>query len=69
MGNLTGKDFVSYITGIALLIDPITHTTTNYNSFKEGQASVDKIFELLAIEPAVSEAEKAIALQAVTGKS
>ena len=68
LGNLTGKDFVSYITGIALLIDPITHTTTNYNSFKEGQASVDKIFELLAIEPAVSEAEKAIALQAVTGK-
>jgi ATP-binding cassette, subfamily B, bacterial len=68
LGNLTGKDFVSYITGVALLIDPITHTTSNYNSFKEGQASVDKIFELLAIQPAVVETEQAIALESVTGK-
>ncbi|MEO1466271.1 MAG: ABC transporter ATP-binding protein, partial [Cyanobacteria bacterium J06633_1] len=68
LGNLTGKDFVSYITGVALLIDPITHTTSNYNSFKEGQASVDKIFELLAIQPAVVEQEQAIALKSVTGK-
>lgn len=68
LGNLTGKDFVSYITGVALLIDPITHTTSNYNSFKEGQASVDKIFELLAIKPAVIEKEQAITLQEITGK-
>lgn len=68
LGNLTGKDFVSYITGVALLIDPITHTTSNYNSFKEGQASIDKIFELLAIEPAVKEQDRAIALKSVTGK-
>jgi ATP-binding cassette, subfamily B, bacterial len=68
LGNLTGKDFVSYITGVALLIDPITHTTSNYNSFKEGQASVDKIFELLAIQPEVREKETAIALESVTGK-
>jgi len=68
LGHLTGKDFVSYITGVALLIDPITHTTSNYNSFKEGQASVDKIFELLAIEPAVIEKEQAIALEVVTGQ-
>ena len=68
LGNLTGKDFVSYITGVALLIDPITHTTSNYNKFKEGQASVDKIFELLAIQPAVIEVPKAIAIGAVTGK-
>ena len=68
LGNLTGKDFVSYITGVALLIDPITHTTSNYNSFKEGQASVDRVFELLAIAPAVIEREKAIALQDITGK-
>ena len=68
LGNLTGKDFVSYITGVALLIDPITHTTSNYNSFKEGEASVDRVFELLAIQPAVVEREDAIALKEVTGK-
>ncbi len=68
LGNLTGKEFVSYITGVALLIDPITHTTSNYNKFKEGQASVDKIFELLAIKPAVVEKAQAIALPSATGK-
>jgi ATP-binding cassette, subfamily B, bacterial len=68
LGNLTGKDFVSYITGVALLIDPITHTTSNYNRFKEGQASVDKIFELLEIQPEVREKQQAIALESVTGK-
>ena len=68
VGNLTGKDFVSYITGVALLIDPITHTTSNYNKFKEGEASVERIFEILAIQPAVIESEKAIALQSITGK-
>ncbi|MEM7761944.1 MAG: ABC transporter ATP-binding protein [Cyanobacteria bacterium P01_A01_bin.40] len=68
VGNLTGKDFVSYITGVALLIDPITHTTSNYNRFKEGQASVDKVFELLAVAPEVVEQEQAIALRAITGK-
>lgn len=67
-GNLTGKDFVSYIAGVALLIDPISHITNNYNSFKEGQASVDKIFELLAVEPSVIEKDGAIALESVQGK-
>jgi len=67
-GNLSGKEFVSYLTGVALLIDPISHTTHNYNNFKEGQASADKIFELLAIKPTVIERDNAITLQAISGK-
>ena len=67
-GNLTGKEFVSYLAGVALLIDPISHTTNNYNNFKEGQASADKVFELLAIKPTVIENQNAIALEAVSGK-
>ena len=66
--NLTGSEFVSYITGVALLIDPISHLTSNYNEFKQGQASMDRIFELLAIQPTVVEKADAIALQAITGK-
>ncbi|MGL4882961.1 MAG: ABC transporter ATP-binding protein, partial [Waterburya sp.] len=67
-GNITGKEFVSYIAGVALLIDPISHTTSNYNSFKEGQASLDRILELLAIQPIVVEQKNAIALQVTQGK-
>jgi ATP-binding cassette, subfamily B, bacterial len=67
-GNLTGEQFGSYVVAVAMLVDPIAHLTENYNAFKQGQASVDRIFELLAIEPAVVEKPDAIDLPPVTGK-
>jgi ATP-binding cassette subfamily B protein len=57
--NLTVADFFSYLAAAALLIDPIGHTTQNYNEFKQGEASVDRVFELLAIKPTVLEAPNA----------
>ncbi|BAU67326.1 ABC transporter family protein [Stanieria sp. NIES-3757] len=67
-GNLTGSEFVSYVAAVALLIDPISITTSNYNEFKQGEASVDRVFELLKIQPDVLEKEGAIQLASVTGK-
>jgi ATP-binding cassette, subfamily B, bacterial len=67
-GNLTGTQFISYIAGVALLIDPIAITTANYGDFKQGEASSDRIFELLAIQPTVVEKPAAIELPHVTGK-
>jgi ATP-binding cassette subfamily B protein len=67
-GNLTGTQFISYIAGVALLIDPIAITTANYGDFKQGEASSDRIFELLEIEPTVVEKPGAIELPPVTGK-
>ncbi|MCA2692449.1 MULTISPECIES: ABC transporter ATP-binding protein [unclassified Microcystis] len=61
--NLTGIDFVSYVAAVAMLIDPIAHITSNYNQFKQGQASMDRIFELLAILPTITEKPNAINLQ------
>ena len=66
--RLTGGEFVSYIAGVALLIDPISITTSNYNEFKQGEASIDRIFELLAIKPAISNAAKAVNLPEIKGK-
>ncbi len=66
--NLTVGEFFSYLTAAALLIDPIGHTTNNYNEFKQGEASVDRIFELMAIQPTVLEKPNAIALPPVKGK-
>ena len=68
LGNLTGEAFASYVTAGLLLIDPITHTTENYTLFKEAEASVDRVFELFAIAPAVQEHAQAKPLPAVTGK-
>jgi ATP-binding cassette subfamily B protein len=67
-GNLTGSEFVSYVAAVALLIDPISITTSNYNEFKQGEASVDRVFELLKIQPEVLEKPGAIELLSVTGK-
>lgn len=67
-GNLTGSQFISYFAAVGLLIDPISLTTSNYNEFKQTQASVDRVFELMAIEPSVVDVMDAIALPPISGK-
>lgn len=67
-GNLTGAQFVSYLTAVGMLADPVVHLTENYNEFKQTQASMDRVFELLAIEPAVRELPEALSLPTVSGK-
>jgi ATP-binding cassette, subfamily B, bacterial len=67
-GNLTGQQFGSYVVAAMMLIDPISHLTDDYNEFKQGQASVDRIFELMEIQPEVIESPDAGLLPAVTGK-
>jgi ATP-binding cassette subfamily B protein len=66
--NLTVGGFFSYLAAAASLIDPVSHTTNNYNEFKQAEASVDRVFELLAIRPTVEEKTNAIALPLVDGK-
>jgi ATP-binding cassette subfamily B protein len=67
-GNLTVEKFFSYLAAALLLIDPINITTNNYNDFKQGEASVDRVFELLAIQPTIVEKPNAIALPQALGK-
>ena len=67
-GNLTGAAFGSYVAAVLLLIDPIAHLTDNYSQFKQGEASVDRIFELLALQPGVCNSPEARALPPVTGR-
>ena len=67
-GNLTGVQFIGYIVAVAMLIDPIGHLTSNYNEFKQGQASFDRIFELFKLEPLILEKPNAKNLPLVDGK-
>jgi ATP-binding cassette subfamily B protein len=68
IGNLTGTQFATFVAAALLLIDPIAHITSNYNDFKQGEASVDRIFELMAIQPTVVEKHSAVVLPPITGK-
>ena len=66
--HLTGGEFVSYLTAVVMLIDPISLITSNYNEFKQGEASLDRIFEMLDIQPTVVEHPGVFTLPPVTGK-
>ncbi len=52
-GGLTGQGFSSYVAALLMLIDPISHLTTNFNEFQQGQASLRRLreIELEAVEP------------------
>jgi ATP-binding cassette, subfamily B, bacterial len=67
-GNLTSAQFVIYLTNIVLIISPIALTTSNYNELKQAEASVDRVFELLAISQTITERPDAIVLPPVTNQ-
>ncbi len=67
-GNLTGGQFLSFLTGIALLMDPISLTTSNFNELKQAESSADRLFELLDVKPVLVERSNAITLPALEGK-
>jgi ATP-binding cassette subfamily B protein len=66
--QLTAQEFVSYLAAVTLLLQPIDLVTSNYNEFKQAEASVDRVFELLAIQPTLTEKKDAISLDNITGK-
>ena len=52
-GDLNGQEFSSYVAALLMLIDPISHLTTNFNEFQQGQASLRRLREIEqeAVEP------------------
>ncbi|MDJ0843994.1 MAG: ABC transporter ATP-binding protein [Crocosphaera sp.] len=67
-GNLRSEEFVSYLAAVAILLHPIDLMTSNYNEFKQAEASVDRIFELMDEQPTVIEKYNSLTLPEVTGK-
>ncbi|WP_017325442.1 ABC transporter ATP-binding protein [Synechococcus sp. PCC 7336] len=66
--HLTGSEFLGFLAGVALLIDPIVLITSNYSELKQGQASVDRIFELLDVKAQVFDCPAARVLPPVRGR-
>lgn len=66
--QLTPQAFISYLAAVALLLQPIDLVTSNYNEFKQAEASVDRVFELLDIQPTLIEKTNALSLDKITGK-
>ncbi len=45
-GDLDAQGFSSYVAALLMLIDPISHLTTNFNEFQQGQASLRRLKDL-----------------------
>ena len=45
-GAISNEEFGSYFTALIMLIDPISHITTNYNELKQTQASLRRLNEI-----------------------
>ncbi len=67
-GDLTGTQFLGFVAGLALLIDPIVLITSNYSELKSGQASVDRVFELTDVKPRVFDQPQAMTMPPMVGK-
>jgi len=48
--SITGKDIVTIILGLLLMIEPIKKLGEVYNEFKVGMVSVDRVFNILQIQ-------------------
>lgn len=66
LGQLTPSQFISFVAAAVLLIDPINLITENYNKFKQGQASIDRIQALLEL-PSHPEPQNAKPLSRIKG--
>jgi len=43
LGLLTGEEFSSFFAAILMLIDPISHVSTNFNDYKQAEASIKRL--------------------------
>ncbi|MEH2278238.1 MAG: ABC transporter ATP-binding protein [Nostoc sp.] len=66
--QLTAQGFISFLAAVALLIQPIDLMISNYNEYKQTEASVERIFELMAKQPSLSEKSNAQEMPRVIGK-
>ncbi len=43
LGFLTSEEFSSFFAAILMLIDPISHVSTNFNDYKQAEASINRL--------------------------
>ena len=66
--GITNEEFGSYFTALLMLIDPISHITTNYNELKQGQASLRRLNEITTNPTELSKSNKGIIPDSINGK-
>ncbi len=66
-GLLTSEEFSSFFAAILMLIDPISHVSTNFNDYKQAEASIKRL-KNINLEPIEDEIENLKRIKNIEGK-
>ena len=67
LGLLTSQEFSSFFAAILMLIDPISHVSTNFNDFKQAEASIKRL-KNINLEPVENDNKNSIKISHIEGK-
>jgi len=67
LGLLTSEEFSSFFAAILMLIDPISHVSTNFNDYKQAEASIKRL-KNINNEPTEDDKEKLTRISNIEGK-
>ena len=67
LGLLTSEEFSSFFAAILMLIDPISHVSTNFNDYKQAEASIKRL-KNINLEPIEDDQENLICTSNIEGK-
>ena len=67
LGLLTSEEFSSFFAAILMLIDPISHVSTNFNDYKQAEASIKRLKNINQ-EPVEDDKENLRRLSKIEGK-
>ncbi len=67
LGLLTSEEFSSFFAAILMLIDPISHVSTNFNDYKQAEASIKRL-ENINLEPIEDNEENLTRISNFDGK-
>jgi ATP-binding cassette subfamily B protein len=66
LGLLSSEEFSSFFAAILMLIDPISHVSTNFNDFKQAEASIKRLNNI-NLEPIEDDKENLTILSNIEG--
>jgi len=67
LGLLTSEEFSSFFAAILMLIDPISHVSTNFNDYKQAEASIKRL-KNINLEPVEDDKENLKRISNIEGK-
>ncbi|EEE39730.1 ABC transporter ATP-binding protein [Prochlorococcus marinus] len=67
LGLLTSEEFSSFFAAILMLIDPISHVSTNFNDYKQAEASIKRL-KNINLEPIEDDKENLTRISNIAGK-